>query len=238
MNRRPRLPSVLFAPTLTLFALACMPPPPDDTGNVGEGGVEILDAGLLPPTDPTDGGAGGGATDDAGGGGSDAGPGPQPGGDGGFSLPDGGLTLPDGGGFDTYRGEAEEGVRCGDPIETCASGEACCLRVNFQSFSLEGACGAVSDGQCTGGDFTGNEFVVGCDGREDCETGQVCCITGLNAFSPRASCTDAPTCDDPTSGGDRACTDTSECSEGLVCCGISGFSLPADVGVCRAQCGL
>lgn len=228
------LPSALLSLALSLCTLACMPPLPAEEGNAGEGGIEILDAGLLPTADA---GAGNETSADAGTPGSDAGPGPQPGADAGFTLPDGGLSLPDGGSFDTYQGEAEEGVRCGDPLETCAAGEACCLSLNFQTFSLVGACGAVSDGQCTGGDFTGNEFVVGCDGREDCATGEVCCITGLSAFSPRATCTEAATCDDPASGGDRACTDTSECSAGLTCCGISGFSLPADVGVCQAQCG-
>lgn len=212
---------------------------PSGGGPSDDGGVEILDSGL-----GGDGGDGAGATDaggqgatdaggqsatDAGGGPGGGGPG---GGGGGFPLADGGFPLPDGGGLSEYQGEPEPGVLCGEELDACAAGAACCVTLSFTSFSFVGACSASDDQVCPAG-----EFVIGCDDPTvDCSEGQVCCLTGVASFTPNATCTDAATCDAEATGGDRVCTSASDCANGDVCCGLAGFTLPIDVGVCQPSC--
>lgn len=208
---------------------ACSASGPQNTGPVDDGGVEVLDSGLPGPQAPDagaegapDGGAGAGTQVDAG----------TSGNGGGVVVPglDGGLGLPDGGGFGNYQGEAEQGVRCGDDLEVCALEGACCLTFEFASFGFTEQCAADRESTCPDSSFT-----VGCDGREDCPAGQVCCMTGLDMLRPNASCMEVATCDAP-SGGDRVCVSESDCSNGEVCCGVTGLSLPVDLGVCRSVC--
>lgn len=211
---------------------ACAMPVPEESGPADDGGVEILDSGLPNPNTPdasTEPVVDGGSETDAG---RVIDAGQPPANDGGFVFPslDGGLSLPDGGGFGDYQGETEPGVRCGDDLDVCPLEGACCLSFDFTSFSFVNECAADRESTCRAGTYS-----VGCDDREDCATGQVCCMTGLDQLQPNAACVEAATCDAP-SGGDRVCVSEADCTNGEVCCGVTGLSLPVDIGVCRAVC--
>lgn len=217
---------------LSLPVLSACPAGFTGGGPSDDGGVQILDSGNGNPVG--DGGnepgddAGTPPGDDAGTPpGGDAGT--PPGGDGGFTFPDGGFSFD--GGLAAYEGQPEPGVRCGETLDACAEGAACCLSVNFMTFAFEGQCSATNDNQCEA-----NNFVATCDGREDCGNGDVCCLVGLDNFQPDASCMTAAACDDMNTGGSRVCTNSSECTGGQVCCGLDGLTLPVDMGVCRDSC--
>lgn len=217
MNARAAL--LLSLPVL-LLALACPPAGQGPNGPSDDGGVQILDSGLV---DDADGGVPDGGVPDGGGTGQR---------DGGFSFSDGGFVFD--GGFGAYIGEPERGVRCGEgaPPDPCAEGAACCLTIqSWFPFEIEATCSEALDGTCP----EEANFTAACDGNEDCEGG-ICCIIGLEDLQPNTMCLSEAECDAPEAGGDRVCVDHSECPDGQLCCGIEGVTLPVDMGVCRDGC--
>ncbi|MCC7111930.1 MAG: hypothetical protein IT382_21730, partial [Deltaproteobacteria bacterium] len=121
-----------------------------------------------------------------------------------------------------YNGTAEDGVVCAGT--TCAGTDSVCC-VTFAGAALAGACIGPSD-PCT----ALIAVQLPCDGTEDCEAGQECCIDG-ESFS--TSCVAEGTChqDGPTDA--TGCINTDECGADEMCCGFAGdMDLPVDLGTC------
>ena len=227
-----------FAFSLSLPLLSgCSGGLPGTGGPSDDGGVQIRDSGNggnasadggAPSGDAGSNPGGGGTPDGGNGGGNNPG---SPDGGGSFSFPDGGFSLPDAG-LSSYMGSPEPGVKCGEALETCDVGAACCLKFSLSPFGFSGQCSLTNDDQCEDG-----ERVAACDGPEEC-TGindGVCCVVGLNDFQPTTTCMTATECDDVDMGGSRVCTGDVDCPLDQLCCGVT-LSLPIDMGVCRSSC--
>lgn len=119
------------------------------------------------------------------------------------------------------RTRAESGFYCNHsgPSNHCGEEEVCCIHVVTQCQSRER--------QCAG-------FVRGCDGPEDCQPEQVCCLSLADTPSPRyrAQCRAHDACqamDDLI-----ACNANGVCPNGQSCCATQPRMF--DVSICRPQC--
>jgi hypothetical protein len=140
----------------------------------------------------------------------------------------------------TYAGDAETGVRCGDSLDPCAAGVACCLDIDFTGVSA--ACSMVDAGPLSDAgsvDQCPAETPIGCDGDEDCGGGTPTCCYQVAAITPSTACVAEASCVSG-SGITRAavCLSSADCDNLEVCCGInlSGVSVPVDFGVCQDRC--
>jgi hypothetical protein len=133
---------------------------------------------------------------------------------GGFVRPDGGFTRPDTG---TMMGGSDSGtttgVMCGTAV--CGAAEVCCVTRGAGGMMISQACTAPT--ACMGA-------ALGCDGPEDCMTGQACCGSFIGG-SAGAMCVASAMC---TRG--RFCHVTSDCTGADMCCSFMG------VNVCSPRC--
>lgn len=100
-------------------------------------------------------------------------------------------------------------VTCGSA--TCTSTEECCVDPRTRALSCvpTGTCGSVS---------------LGCDGPEDCMTGQTCCVQDIR--NPAVACHAASECGMvPLVGTLTACHTDTDCGGAGNCCNVSGRSL-------------
>ncbi|MCC7073818.1 MAG: hypothetical protein IT383_21085 [Deltaproteobacteria bacterium] len=124
-----------------------------------------------------------------------------------------------------YEGSAEAGVVC--DATTCSDPNAvCCVTVDV-SFAIVGNCIA-SSGSCTGALLA---VPVVCDGAEDCELSEECCLDGATNAT---SCVSAGSCVQAGQTDAVVCVSTDDCGSDELCCGFAGgsFQLPVDVGIC------
>lgn len=92
-------------------------------------------------------------------------------------------------------------IGCGDT--SCMSPQVCCVSLSGQT------CGAASS--CSGGFSAAGH----CDGREDCGSGQACCVH-FGMFDPNngAFCRDGGGC---PSGDNQLCHTNADCGSGSTC---------------------
>jgi hypothetical protein len=140
-------------------------------------------------------------------------------------TPDAAMGLSDAGIFTTPT--TPNMALCGIGGLTCPTpDQKCCADVqNFQFM-----CVASSGGTCTA------PVVIGCDGSEDCPTGQVCCASGsLQSLSGTFQCKTA--CD---TGDQQICHNHTQCDASKpACCTTTvtfgGLSIPLPFGACFAE---
>ena len=120
-----------------------------------------------------------------------------------------------------YTGTAEEGVVC--DATTCASPASVCC-VTLMS-ALVATCVAPGD-TCAGGII--NVPVV-CDGPEDCEAAQECCLDGATFAT---SCVSAGSCVATGQSSSVVCVSTEDCGVEELCCAASNLMLPVELGTC------
>jgi hypothetical protein len=149
-------------------------------------------------------------------------------------LGDGGFLNFDAAGFDAgfqpFMRTPAPGVVCGTgPVCDADAGSLCCISL----LSGTPACGTT----CALG------LGLFCDGQEDCNTGNVCCFTGLQTG---ATCVSPSECVTPDGGGGlipklQLCNVSSECPAGAGCCEsatLKGYAPTVSQGVCTPGCGL
>lgn len=150
---------------------------------------------------------------------------PPPTPDSGTPPSDGGTPPPpaDGGGGSTAGADPRAGyIGCGGT--SCMSPEVCCVSLSGQT------CGAASS--CTGGFSAAGH----CDGREDCSSGEACCVhfemfdTMNGAFCRSGGC---------PSGDNELCHSDADCSRAgdtcVACEPPTGGVLDVVYGICSSD---
>ena len=134
-------------------------------------------------------------------------------------LPDGGFQVD--AGWTPHNGTPETGVPCG--MQTCTPGTntpTCCI--GFSGTTCEAACMIA--------------LTVACDGPEDCNTGDLCCLGSTGAQCATGAC--------PPGGlipSTQLCNVSTDCPTGFGCCEsatINGYLPGISVGACVEGCGL
>lgn len=128
------------------------------------------------------------------------------------------LALACGGDSDVYTAGT---IRC--RFETCDVGdEVCCEPYAGDASGQHPTCGA--PGSCAWSE-------VACDGPEDCQAGQVCCVTSRvrsgGSTTPLSRCTSAAACTTL-----RKCHTRADCAPALDCC----VTHPSTDGLCVETC--
>lgn len=115
-------------------------------------------------------------------------------------------------------------VQCGDDV--CVLGDRLCCHGVSPAGEATLAC-VSRRAECAG-------QPVRCDGPEDCDAGEVCCVHLRADEGPRASCVPADAC--PGGGSDRVlCHSECDCVEVGGFCGTCAGSLPGVNATCTLE---
>jgi hypothetical protein len=106
---------------------------------------------------------------------------------------------------------------------------ACCVTADLAGGISAECIADVAD--CPAGLSAG----VGCDGAEDCQADEDCCLDGsLLGGGLTATCVADGTCGEAQgSTASVVCTSVNDCQPDELCCGLDiGFDIPVDIGTC------